>query len=65
LGLTQARRYRVVSESASGALVEVLADFPPWPLPVHVLYSRARQLAPRLRVFIDWMAERFRKRHKS
>jgi DNA-binding transcriptional LysR family regulator len=34
-------------------------------LPVHVLYSRARQLAPRLRVFIDWMAERFRKRHKS
>src|ERR1700728_3926917 len=34
LGLTQAPRYRVVSELASGALVEVLADFPPWPLPV-------------------------------
>jgi DNA-binding transcriptional LysR family regulator len=65
LGLTQAPRYRVVSELASGALVEVLADFPPWPLPVHVLYSHTRQLSPRLRVFIDWMAEQFRERLKS
>jgi DNA-binding transcriptional LysR family regulator len=65
LGLTQAPRYRVVSELASGALVEVLADFPPTPLPVHVLYSRTRQLSPRLRVFIDWMAEQFRERLKS
>jgi DNA-binding transcriptional LysR family regulator len=65
LGLTQAPRYRVVSELASGALVEVLADFPPWPLPVHVLYSHTRQLSPRLRVFIDWTAEQFRERLKS
>jgi len=62
LGLTQAPRYRVVSELASGALVEVLADFPPWSLPLHVLYSHTRQLSPRQRVFIDWMAEQFRER---
>jgi DNA-binding transcriptional LysR family regulator len=62
LGLIQAPRYRVVSELASGALVEVLADFPPSPLPVHVLYSPTRQLSPRLRVFIDWMAEQYRQR---
>jgi DNA-binding transcriptional LysR family regulator len=62
LGLIQAPRYRVVSELASGALVEVLADFPPTPLPVHVLYSHTRQLSPRLRVFIDWMAEQFSER---
>jgi DNA-binding transcriptional LysR family regulator len=62
LGLIQAPRYRVVSELASGALVEVLADFPPSPLPVHALYSHTRQLSPRLRVFIDWMAEQFRER---
>jgi DNA-binding transcriptional LysR family regulator len=49
-GLIQAPRYRVVSELASGALVEVLADFPPSPLPVHVLYSHTRRLSPRLRV---------------
>jgi DNA-binding transcriptional LysR family regulator len=62
LGLIQAPRYRVVSELASGALVELLPDFPPTPLPVHVLWSHTRQLSPRLRVFIDWMAEQFRER---
>jgi DNA-binding transcriptional LysR family regulator len=62
LGLIQVPRYRVVSELASGALVEVLAGFPPSPLPVHVLYSPTRQLTPRLRVFIDWMAEQYRQR---
>jgi DNA-binding transcriptional LysR family regulator len=62
LGLIQAPRYRVTSELASGALVEVLADFPPSPLPVHVLYSHTSQLSPRLRVFINWMAEQFHER---
>jgi DNA-binding transcriptional LysR family regulator len=65
LGLIQVPRYRVSSELASGALVEVLSDFPPPPLPVHVLYSQTRQLSPRLRVFVDWMAEQFRERLKS
>jgi len=65
LGLIQAPRYRVISELANGALVEVLAGFPPTPLPVHVLYSHTRQLSPRLRVFIDWMVEQFRERLKS
>ena len=62
LGLIQVPRYRVAPELASGALVEILADFPPTPLPVHVLYSHTRQLSPRVRVVIDWMAEQFRSR---
>jgi DNA-binding transcriptional LysR family regulator len=62
LGLIQVPRYRVASELARGALVEVLADFPPSPLPVHVLYSHTRQLSPRLRVFIEWVAEQYRTR---
>jgi DNA-binding transcriptional LysR family regulator len=61
LGLIQVPRYRVVAELATGALVEVLADFPPTQLPVHLLYSHTRQLSPRLRVFIEWAAEQFRK----
>jgi DNA-binding transcriptional LysR family regulator len=65
LGLIQVPRYRVSLELAGGALVEVLAGFPPSPLPVHVLYSHTRQLSPRLRVFIDWMAEQFRDRLAS
>jgi DNA-binding transcriptional LysR family regulator len=62
LGLIQVPRYRVASELAEGALVEVLPDFPPTPLPVHVLYSHTRHLSPRLRAFIDWMAEQYRER---
>ncbi|NHF68043.1 LysR family transcriptional regulator [Xanthomonas hortorum] len=59
LGLIQVPRYRVASELAAGALVEVLREFPPTPLPVHALYSHKRQLSPRLRVFIDWVAQQF------
>jgi DNA-binding transcriptional LysR family regulator len=62
LGLIQVPRYRVSVELANGALVEVLAGFPPSPLPIHVLYSQMRHLSPRLRAFIDWMAEQFRER---
>lgn len=60
LGLIQVPRYRVETELAAGALVEVLPEFPPSPLPVYLLYSHTRQLSPRLRVFIDWVAERYR-----
>ncbi len=60
LGLIQVPRYRVAAEQATGKLIEVLPQFPPSALPVHVLYSHARQLSPRLRVVIDWMTEQFR-----
>lgn len=55
LGLIQAPRYRLEADFASGALVEVLAGFPPPPLPVSVLYPHGRQLSPRVRVFVDWL----------
>ena len=60
LGLIQVPRYRVERELAAGALVEILPDFPPTPLPIYILYAHTRQLAPRLRVFIDWVVERYR-----
>jgi DNA-binding transcriptional LysR family regulator len=59
LGLIQVPRYRVVSDLAAGALIEVLADFPPSPTPAFVLYPQSRQLSPRVRVFIDWLAAEF------
>jgi DNA-binding transcriptional LysR family regulator len=60
LGLIQAPRYRIARELAAGQLVEVLPSQLPSPLPVHVLYSHTRQLSPRVRVLIDWMAQQFR-----
>lgn len=35
-----------------GALIGILADFPPTPTPVSLLYPRSRQLSPRVGVFI-------------
>jgi DNA-binding transcriptional LysR family regulator len=62
LGLAQVPRFHIEADLASGALVELLKDTPPPSVPVSLLYPRSRQLSPRVRVFIDWAAEQFRKR---
>ena len=56
LGLIQVPRYRVARELEAGDLVEVLANHPPTPSPVYLLYVEGRQLSPRVRLFIDWAA---------
>lgn len=53
-GLVQVPRYRVAHELRTGALVEVLADYPPTDSPVYLLYLEGRQLSPRVRIFIEW-----------
>jgi DNA-binding transcriptional LysR family regulator len=60
LGLIQAPLYRLEEDFRRGSLVPVLAETPPTPTPVSVVYPRAKHLSPRLRVFIDWLAGRFR-----
>jgi len=57
LGLIQAPRYRFAQDLASGALVEVLGQYPPSPTPLHALYPQNRQLTLRLRVFLDWVVD--------
>lgn len=59
LGLVQAPRYRFSKDLASGTLVEVLPEAPPSPTPVAALYPQNRQMALRLRVFLDWAAALF------
>ncbi|HBK46258.1 MAG TPA: LysR family transcriptional regulator, partial [Xanthomonadaceae bacterium] len=55
-GLIQIPRLGVAAELASGALVEVLADWPAPPIPVHLLLP-SRHPSPRVRVFADWIAQ--------
>jgi DNA-binding transcriptional LysR family regulator len=55
-GFAQAPRYRFADDLASGALIEVLADYPPSPTPLSALFPQNRQLALRLRVFLDWIS---------
>ncbi|HEY1151630.1 MAG TPA: LysR family transcriptional regulator [Pseudoduganella sp.] len=57
LGLIQLPRYHVAALLQEGALREVLAEFAPPPMPVSVLYPHQRQLSPRVRAFVDWLAD--------
>ena len=59
LGIIQVPRYRIEQDIAQGRLVILLAEHPPAPLPVSVLYPHNRQLSIRVRVFTQWLAERF------
>jgi DNA-binding transcriptional LysR family regulator len=59
LGLIQVPSYHLASDLVAGTLVEVLQDYRPSPTPVSLLYPQTRQLAPRVRVFIDWLIQEF------
>ncbi|UNK49928.1 LysR substrate-binding domain-containing protein [Lysobacter sp. S4-A87] len=59
LGMAQVPRFHIEGELRSGALMQILADTPPPSAPVSLLYSRTRQLSPRVRVFLDWAAREF------
>ncbi|WP_121171790.1 LysR family transcriptional regulator [Kushneria sinocarnis] len=56
-GLIQLPRFSVADRLARGELVEVLADHAKPALPLWAVYPQRRQLAPRVRVFIDWVVE--------
>jgi len=57
IGLAQIPRPGIEHLLASGELVEVLPGWRPAPLPVSIIYSHNRHLSPRVRVFVDWLAE--------
>jgi len=58
LGFIQAPRYGIEAALASGELVEVLRDSLPPPMPISVMFPQQQQMAPRVRVFIDWLVQR-------
>jgi len=65
LGIAQVPYFHVENELKSGALVEILREFPPGEIPVSLLYPRSRQLSLRLRVFLDWAAKEFAARNPT
>lgn len=42
-----------------GVMREILHETPPPLMPVSVLYPHNRHMSPRVRVFVDWLAEIF------
>lgn len=59
LGISQVARFAAAPHLARGELVEVLADWPHPPIPVHVVYPPNRHLSARVRAFVEWAAELF------
>ncbi len=52
-GLARVLSYQAAEDLASGALVRLLAEFEPPPLPVQLVVPGGRAPAPRVRAFID------------
>ncbi|MDB5989568.1 MAG: transcriptional regulator [Herbaspirillum sp.] len=61
LGLAQVPRFHIENDLKNGVLVQVLESTPPPSMPVSIMYLRSRQLSPRVRVFLDWVAREFAK----
>jgi DNA-binding transcriptional LysR family regulator len=59
LGIIHTFSYTVKAHVERGELVPILKDWKPDAYPFHVLYPPNRHLSNRVRVFIDWLVERF------
>lgn len=59
LGLTQCAVYQAKEHLDSGALVEVLMEWPPTSMPISLLYPPGRMASPKVNVFASWVASLF------
>lgn len=58
-GILQPARFMVLPHLRSGALREILRDWRPPRIPISAVYPHNRHLSPKVRVFVDWLAELF------
>ncbi|CAG4915367.1 LysR family transcriptional regulator [Paraburkholderia gardini] len=66
LGMIQPARIAAQPYLDSGQLREVLPQWKPSSMPVSVAYVKNRQVSPRVRAFVDWLADLFeRTEHAS
>ncbi len=61
-GLIQLPRFHIEQELRDGRLVEVLGDWRSPDMRLSALYPQRRQLSPRVRVFVDWIAGLYEER---
>lgn len=59
LGLTMLPTFIVGEDMQAGRLVSVLTDFIPQDSALHAVYPHSRLLSPKVRAFVDFLAERF------
>jgi DNA-binding transcriptional LysR family regulator len=59
-GIVRTLSYMVAQDLAAGRLVEVLQDFRPASLPIHVMHHEGRHAAQKVRAFLDMAIEALR-----
>lgn len=62
LGFVCIRSYQAEPHMAAGRLQIVLVEYEPPPAPIHVVHPEGRYLPAKVRVFIDYAAERLRRK---
>jgi len=60
IGIIMMPKELLRADIASGRLVELMQDFLPASRPIHVVYPRERQLAPKLTSFVDFLLKELR-----
>lgn len=65
IGIVRLPRYQIATELQSGALVALLDNYESQSFPVHLVYVRQGLLPLKVRVFIDWIAPRLKRRLKD
>jgi DNA-binding transcriptional LysR family regulator len=62
LGLTCVLSYQAEAHAAAGRLQTVLVEYEPPPVPIHIVHPEGRHLSPKVRLFLDHVAERLRRK---
>ena len=60
-GVVRVPSWLVKRELSAKRLVRILRDFEPPPAPLNMLFQSSRLASPKTRVFVDYLAERWRK----
>jgi DNA-binding transcriptional LysR family regulator len=58
-GIARAPAFVAADDLRAGRVVSLLRDFEPDPVSIHAVYPHTRHLASKVRVFVDFMAQRF------
>ena len=58
-GISRAPAFVATDDLRAGRVLPLLKDFEPDPVSIHAVYPHTRHLASKVRVFVDFMAQRF------
>ena len=62
LGLAAMMSYQAEQHLATGRLQAVLVEYEPPPAPIHIVHPEGRHLSPKVRLFLDHVAEGLRRK---